>query len=51
MFNLWGSAVTVHRGGKPAETLSGQTLAFATSPGETIVLALAGSTPRPITDS
>ena len=48
MFNPWGSAVTVHRGGKPAEALSGETLAFDTAAGETVVLTPAGSAPRPI---
>jgi hypothetical protein len=48
MFNPWGSAVTVHRSGKPAETLSAESLAISTSAGETIVLTPAGSMPRPV---
>jgi Glycosyl hydrolase family 95 catalytic domain/Domain of unknown function (DUF5703) len=47
--NPWNDAkVTLYRDGKPAETLSGETLTLVTKKGETLVAAPEGSPPSPV---
>jgi hypothetical protein len=43
-----GEQVTLYRDGRKSEDLSGETLAFATSIGETIVIVPLGTTPQPV---
>jgi len=49
LVNPWpGAAVTLHRDGREAQELSGETLIFPTAKGETVVLVTKGSTPRAV---
>jgi hypothetical protein len=49
LVNPWGGGdVTLYRNSRKAEDLSGETLAFPTAKGETIVLAPKGSTPAAV---
>jgi hypothetical protein len=49
LINPWrGQRVALFRNGRKGEDLSGETLSFSTSPGETVVIVPAGATPVPV---
>lgn len=49
LVNPWrGAAATLHRDGSEVHELSGETLVFPTTRGETVVLVRKGSPPRPV---
>jgi hypothetical protein len=48
LVNPWRGAVTLHRDGRAAHELSGETLSFPTARGESVVIVPRGATPRPV---